>query len=310
VLHQRLLSAAILLSLTIGLIWLDMQWSTTGRVGLATVPLLFFFTLGTIWEFSTLLNRKWAVSPSIVTWHGLVALAVGLYPVWYSLIMQKDYPSSCPLGRVGWCFVGIMTGIGLSGLHALSQFGGSAESDEAKSLAAERTTLGWLLSSFIICYVVGCMLIWHVIRMRGTSSGLLELIALAALTKLADTGAYFTGKTIGRTKLIPHVSPGKTIEGVIGGAVFSIVASYVAFRWVLPQFGSTPGPTLWGPAVLGLLMTLVGLVGDLVESMVKRTVGAKDSGAVLPGLGGVWDVTDSLLPTSIVGYLGLLAQLT
>ncbi len=95
----------------------------------------------------------------------------------------------------------------------------------------------------------------------------------------------------------------------MGGATFAILAAYIGFRVVLPRLGIQPGPYAWGPVVTGALLTVVGVVGDLLESMVKRTVGAKDSGVVLPGLGGVWDVTDSLLPTAIVGYLVLMARL-
>ena len=206
-------------------------------------------------------------------------------------------------------------GIGLSGVHALREFGKASigESNESnpnqKETHAERTLLAWLLSSFVLTYVVGCMLMWHVIRMRAPMEGIYELIALVAAVKFADTGAYFTGKLFGKRKLIPSVSPGKTIEGLIGGATFSIVAAYIGFRVVLPRLGVEPGPFIWGPVVTGGLLTVVGVGGDLLESMVKRTVGAKDSGAVLPGLGGVWDVTDSLLPTAIVGYLVLMARL-
>ena len=145
--------------------------------------------------------------------------------------------------------------------------------------------------------------------MRGQESGLYELIALVAVTKFADTGAYFSGKLFGRTKLAPAISPGKTVEGLIGGLVFSIVVAYVAFRVVLPRLGVAAGAYVWGPALLGTMLTVIGLIGDLLESMVKRSVGAKDSGNSLPGLGGVWDVTDSLIPASIVGYLGLIARL-
>jgi len=133
---------------------------------------------------------------------------------------------------------------------------------------------------------------------------------MLAIVKFADAGAYFAGKSFGRHKLIPAISPGKTVEGLIGGMLMSIIVAYTFLRLILPGLGVPSGATWWGPALLGCLLTLVGLVGDLLESMIKRTVGTKDSGALLPGLGGVWDVTDSLLPSAIVGYLGIIAKLT
>ena len=314
-LHRRLISAVILISVALGLLWLDSSIPLLGQHGVWTIPLLAGLAIGTVWEFSVLLNLRWAISPRITLFHSLIALLVGLFPVWYSLIQQRPYPTDCPVGRLGWILVGLFVGIGLSGVHALREFGKASEgvssesNQNQKEPHAERTLLAWLLSSFVLTYVMGCMLMWHVIRMRAPMEGIYELIALVAAVKFADTGAYFTGKLFGKRKLIPSVSPGKTIEGLIGGATFSIVAAYIGFRVVLPRLGVEPGPYIWGPVVTGGLLTVVGVVGDLLESMVKRTVGAKDSGAVLPGLGGVWDVTDSLLPTAIVGYLVLMARL-
>ena len=305
----------ILISVALGLLWLDLSIPLLGQHGVWTIPLLAGLAIGTVWEFSVLLNLRWAISPRITLFHSLIALLVGLFPVWYSLIQQRPYPTDCPVGRLGWILVGLFVGIGLSGVHALREFGKASEgvssesNQNQKEPHAERTLLAWLLSSFVLTYVMGCMLMWHVIRMRAPMEGIYELIALVAAVKFADTGAYFTGKLFGKRKLIPSVSPGKTIEGLIGGATFSIVAAYIGFRVVLPRLGVEPGPYIWGPVVTGGLLTVVGVVGDLLESMVKRTVGAKDSGAVLPGLGGVWDVTDSLLPTAIVGYLVLMARL-
>lgn len=308
-LSRRLLSAAVLLSVSLGLLWLDLKDTVRGQSGLWTVPMLLFFSLGTVWEFAALLQRKWPVDPRMVTWHALLALLVTLFPIWYSMLTQKDYPVDCPVGRMGWVLVGVMTGVGLSGLHALSIFGRKFDSEEAVNRHRENVALGWMLSATVICYVVGGLSLWHVIRMRDPSRGLYELFALLAVTKFADTGAYLVGKMMGRIKLIPAVSPGKTVEGFLGGMAFSVLVSYVAFRGVLPMFDVRPGPHIWGPALIGVLLTIVGLVGDLLESMVKRSVGAKDSGQLLPGLGGVWDVTDSVLPASIVGYLCLMANL-
>jgi phosphatidate cytidylyltransferase len=237
----------ILISVALGLLWLDLSIPLLGQHGVWTIPLLAGLAIGTVWEFSVLLNLRWAISPRITLFHSLIALLVGLFPVWYSLIQQRPYPTDCPVGRLGWILVGLFVGIGLSGVHALREFGKASEgvssesNQNQKEPHAERTLLAWLLSSFVLTYVMGCMLMWHVIRMRAPMEGIYELIALVAAVKFADTGAYFTGKLFGKRKLIPSVSPGKTIEGLIGGATFSIVAAYIGFRVVLPRLGVEPG---------------------------------------------------------------------
>ena len=311
-LHRRLLSAFILISSSLFLIGLDLWFPIRGQSGVWMIPLYLFMTIGTATEVSQLLAKRWPVSVSSVIAQCCIASAVMLFPIWYSVLLKLPYPADCPVGRAGWILIGALSGIGSGGLQAIWQLHRRPHSG-ANDLSneTERTTLGWLLSSFVVSYVVGCLSFWFLIRMQGSSlGGMLHLIALIAIIKFADAGAYFAGKSFGRHKLIPSISPGKTIEGLVGGLVLSIAVAYF-FLWVLlPWCGVPAGPYLWGPALLASLLTLVGLVGDLLESMVKRAVGAKDSGALLPGLGGVWDVTDSLLPTAIVGYLGIIAKLT
>ncbi len=312
-LHRRLLSAFVLIAVSLFLIGLDLWYPIGGQLGVWMIPLYFFMTLGTAAEVSQLLAKRWPVNVKSVLIHCCIASAVMLFPIWYSVVMNKRYPFDCPVGRTGWVLIGVLSGIGSSGLQAMWQFSklppDLSLSEDIPS--TERTTLAWILSSFVITYVVGCLSFWFLVRMHGSSlDGMLHLIALLAIIKFADAGAYFAGKSFGRHKLIPSISPGKTIEGLVGGMLLSIVVAYFFLRVLLPWCGVPAGGFIWGPALIGCVLTLVGLVGDLLESMVKRTVGAKDSGALLPGLGGVWDVTDSLLPTAIVGYLGIIAKLT
>lgn len=317
-LHRRLLSAFILIAVSLFLIGLDLWYPIRGQAGVWMIPLYLFMTLGTATEVSQLLARRWPLSVPSVLVHCSIASVVMLFPIWYSIALNQNYPTDCPVGRAGWVLIGLLCGVGSSGVQALRKLShrplslNTSSSTVAEiAFESERTTLSWLLSSFVICYVVGCLSFWFLVRMQGSSlDGMLHLVALLAIIKFADAGAYFVGKSIGRHKLIASISPGKTVEGLVGGVLLSIVIAYVFLRVLLPRCGVPGGQHIWGPALLGTLLTLVGLVGDLLESMVKRTVGAKDSGALLPGLGGVWDVTDSLLPTAIVGYLGIIAKLT
>jgi phosphatidate cytidylyltransferase len=119
---------------------------------------------------------------------------------------------------------------------------------------------------------------------------------------MCDTGAYFTGRAIGRHKLIVWLSPGKTWEGLIGGVITSSLVGLL-FAWLSQRFLS-PGdhvPLHLG-AIWGCIFGLVGQFGDLMKSLLKRGAGIKDSSSLLPGLGGVLDVLDSPLMVAPVAY--------
>jgi phosphatidate cytidylyltransferase len=125
------------------------------------------------------------------------------------------------------------------------------------------------------------------------------------VVKMGDIGAYAIGRLIGRHKLAPRLSPGKTIEGVVGALAFSCLASWAVFRWLTPVWTPSsvrPGPW-WGWIAFGLVVSVAGIVGDLAESLLKRDVGLKDSSHWLPGFGGVLDMLDSLLLSAPVAWL-------
>ena len=128
------------------------------------------------------------------------------------------------------------------------------------------------------------------------------IVGVIALTKMCDTGAYFTGRAIGRHKLIPWLSPGKTWEGLIGGVasagLLGILLAVVG-RSILPE---TDHLTWWSGLICGVVFGAIGQAGDLTMSLLKRGAGVKDSGSLLPGLGGVLDVLDSPLLVAPVAY--------
>ncbi len=136
----------------------------------------------------------------------------------------------------------------------------------------------------------------------GTSGAFL-LLWLLAVTKFTDMGAYITGSMIGRHKMIPHVSPGKTWEGFGGALIFSQLAAcglYALFPAQLAFFKD------WSHVItLGFLLAVLAVIGDLAESVVKRTLHAKDSGNMLPGIGGSLDLIDSICFTAPALYFYL-----
>lgn len=141
--------------------------------------------------------------------------------------------------------------------------------------------------------------------------GAMVLLWMVAVTKFTDMGAYLVGSAVGRHKMIPHVSPAKTWEGFAGALVFAQLAGcglYVLFREDMPEFAS--GLQVLGGWVdvvgLGLVLSLLAVVGDLAESVIKRSLDVKDSGHVLPGIGGALDLIDSLCFTAPVMYFYLI----
>ena len=126
------------------------------------------------------------------------------------------------------------------------------------------------------------------------------VLLLLVLIWAADSGAYFVGRTIGKNKLLPNVSPGKTIEGVAGGALLSlgIMSVYVLFVLENAAFEQ-----YFFYGFLSLLVTLTSILGDLFESLYKRVAGVKDSGVLLPGHGGLFDRIDSLTASAPIFFL-------
>ena len=119
---------------------------------------------------------------------------------------------------------------------------------------------------------------------------------LLMVTWASDTGAYYIGTLYGRHRLAPTISPKKTVEGLVGGLISAILVAYAARWWFFPDFSGLDC------IILATLLTLSGLWGDLTESAMKRSVGMKDSGGILPGHGGMLDRLDSLLFTAPVFY--------
>ncbi|WP_107102797.1 phosphatidate cytidylyltransferase [Streptomyces torulosus] len=133
--------------------------------------------------------------------------------------------------------------------------------------------------------------------MLTADDGPQRVLTFLVLTVVSDTGAYAVGWRFGKHKLAPRISPGKTREGLLGAVAFAMVAGALLMQFVID------GGTWWQGLLLGLAVAASATLGDLGESMIKRDLGIKDMGTLLPGHGGIMDRLDSLLPTAPVVWL-------
>jgi phosphatidate cytidylyltransferase len=151
---------------------------------------------------------------------------------------------------------------------------------------------------------VGWML-GYWLNLRGLEEGR-NWVYLAMLTTFAnDTGAYFIGRARGKRKLAPAISPAKTWEGAIGGLISAVLAAVVVAMVLKPISAMAGGPFVfryWQIVILGFLVGIFAQLGDLAESLLKRNMGVKESGALLPGHGGILDRFDSLIFVGAVVY--------
>lgn len=299
--HLRLFSAIALISLLVTVVWLDYWYPLFGVPGLWMWPLGLYAGIATASELTHLAQNGGHVlaRKAIILAVGAVYIIASVPLFW--AFSGEPYPDDCPVGIVGWPAMALP--IALFGLAAFQMM-----SYQQDGKALERMSL----AGFVVLYVGGCTSFWIVMRTQTPAQwSLLTLVGIIAVTKLADIGAYVSGKLTGRNKLCPKISPGKTWEGLFGGFLFSALGSWLFFYQFVPWMQPTLPITLghFGPILLALLLTITGLIGDLTESLIKRDVGSKDSGRLLPGMGGIWDVTDSLLPTAVIGFLGVVAGL-
>ena len=174
------------------------------------------------------------------------------------------------------------------------------------------TMMGILYVPFLLAFIIFLAFRWEPVTWSqpfGNTARAL-ILYLVVVVKSSDIGAFVVGRTFGRHKLFPRISPGKTWEGLAGGLVAGVLMSGLIFWWLADgrpyaAFGRllVTRTDAW---VLGAVLSAIGVVGDLIESLLKRSAGLKDSGCTIPGMGGILDVLDSLLFAAPALYFYLL----
>jgi phosphatidate cytidylyltransferase len=267
-LKQRLLTAAILVPLVVwGILRLPTEY-------LAMV--LALFVLQGAWEWTGLMKISGSVKRGLY----VLVVAAGLLGSWWLLRGDSSNWMAVPVLSLFWWLLAIAL---------VLQFPGAASR--------------W--SSSVAQFVIGLIVLiptWLAVVALHESGeqGPLLVMYLLSLIWVADSGAYFSGRAWGKRKLAPSVSPGKSWEGVAGGALLSLVYALGA-----AQVLGLPGNQWPLFVVLSLVTVLFSVLGDLTESMFKRHAGIKDSGTLLPGHGGVLDRIDSVTaaaPVFVVGF--------
>ena len=177
------------------------------------------------------------------------------------------------------------------------------------------TFFGLVYVPFLLHYFVRILQTSGEIPAGTTMSfGLFFCLWLLAVAKFSDIGALLVGKMIGRTKMAPSISPGKTIEGLVGGIAASAGIGAL-LPWILqnhrPDLVSFEGVNFdpGSAAILALPVAVAAVIGDLIASVLKRLANIKDSGGAIPGIGGMLDLTESLILAAPTGYFLLLALL-
>ncbi|MBN2579412.1 MAG: phosphatidate cytidylyltransferase [Pirellulales bacterium] len=290
----RIVSSAILIAILAAACWLD---------HLAPTPGLFFFPLGCVLvvlasaELMQLLKARDLRTLAGVVYGGNVLLLAGSwFPVLWHHLQQTLRPTATSLGVSTLACLVICLSAAFFGVMCRFQKPGHA----LNTLAATVFAVVYLGLTF--SFLAQLRFLW----------GMKALVSLILVVKLGDSGAYAIGRLVGRHKITPVLSPGKTWEGTIGALVFAGLGGWLSFLWIAPAANSDLSCACGRWILYGVLLGLAGIFGDLAESLLKRDAAVKDSSTWLPGLGGVLDILDSLLLAAPVAWfcwiVGLVQQ--
>lgn len=323
VLRWRLLSSLVLVTLLVTAAWFDWYWGQPaqgGRPGILSLLLLSVFAGLAAIEFAalSLVGLGGTFGSRVV----LVLATVGV------VVVCCGVPLLPTLGGSTWherlagqeLWLGLALGSVLTIGGELRYFGreksGHATAGTAAGLATAEATSDksagvspWATrriaaTVLAMCYIGIPLGALGQLRHLGPNGfGLWALLSVLVIPKVSDAGAYFVGRTWGRRKLIPRLSPGKTVEGAAGALVFGVLGAFLMVYGVAPGLFGLASPLTWLATIgYGLWISVAGMIGDLTESMFKRDARIKDSGGWLPGLGGMLDVVDSVLAAALAAY--------
>lgn len=321
-LRWRILQTIIALTLLLGLAWLD-QYGP--RPGLIMMPLALVGVWMCTGEMLGLMAKGGSYgreAPAIgaisagrggqphplVTYVGVLIVVVAS-----TATATFAYPDGGALGQGGWISVGMALAlVGALGYEMLTYKGGGSP-DGTITARLARTLFVVIYLGLSMGYVVALRLLSGPHDTDPFRWGLLALLTTIAIVKSSDSGAYIAGHALGRHKMTPRLSPGKTWEGFAGGMLAAVGAAFLFLGPIAKLLGcetQRTGVEWWGGVLLfALLVALAGVVGDLAISLLKRDVGAKDSSTWMPGFGGFLDLLDSILLAAPVAHLLWIAGL-
>lgn len=224
----------------------------------------------------------------------LLPAAVAALPIlaaWGATAAPGTPPCAAAVTGLGWAALGCVAVVGALVAAEVIRYGEAGR-------PVERVAAGSLVVALLglpLAFLVGLRVLGGDggAADRGPLAALLPLVSLIAVVKGSDIAAYLVGSLFGRHRMAPRLSPGKTWEG----AAAALVAA-VAVAWFLIERGGAGARPAGGPIAFGLVVGVLGMLGDLGESLVKRECGAKDSGTALGRMGGVLDLVDSLTFTA------------
>ena len=275
-LRWRLLLGTVLVAAMTGLCWLDHGASTPG---IWLLPVALAFSVLASAEIIHLF-RAGGLQP--LAWPVYLGNLLMVGSCWLPYVSPGLAGGDHPRLVSAWPWVALGIGVLLVMIGEMRRY----EKPGGVTANIAAAILGLVYVGLMLTFVIQLRLLW----------GVGALASLIVVVKACDTGAYTVGRLIGRHKLAPVLSPGKTIEGALGGLAFACLGSCATFAYL--ERG-----TLLGWIVFGLILGLAGMLGDLAASLIKRDVGVKDSSRWLPGFGGVLDLLDSLLLAAPVAWL-------
>ncbi len=279
-LKQRVLTAVVLITILVGAMLLPSSWPLNVLLSVAAACAL--------WEWLRLSWPEQAsfFAPTVAVLMFCLMLAmlngwqVTTYAPWVATLLPLVFKVLLPLVVLVWV-------VGVSLMLAFAQ------------VQTPQTRVA--LSLFGVAAV---FLAWASLVQMVLAQGPAYLVSMMAIVWVADVAAYFAGRALGKRKLAPRISPGKTWAGLVGGVMGVVAYVLLSAQWEQSYAAHLLQHWSWPIAVLiAVLLAVLSVMGDLFESLLKRRAGVKDSSQLLPGHGGVYDRIDALIPVAPVALL-------
>ncbi|MEZ6093095.1 MAG: phosphatidate cytidylyltransferase [Pirellulaceae bacterium] len=295
-LSRRLISAAIIVSFMVTVVWADYHLPGWG------LPLPGLLLMIVTWAAQMIatgeLIEMWKRDGRSVSFFvALVGVTVMFVGASLPIIAPKPL-GDCSLGLFGGVFLGLFGALCVASVYEIVQY-------DPANKAFDR--MAHHLFAIVYMAMLAGGVAFHRRLFEDNGFGLCSAIAVIATVKMSDATAYGFGKAFGKHKLSPKISSGKTIEGALGAFVGGIAGAAIVFYLVAPQVAGNVHERSWLWIIgYGITLTIAGMIGDLAESIIKRDAHCKDSSVWVPGLGGILDILDSLIfavPASCIYWI-------